>query len=171
MRILAIRGCNLNSLADAFEIDFTSEPLRSAGLFVITGDTGAGKSTILDALCLALYGECPRLKSGEGKEAVVDPGGEMQANDARSCLRKGAASGYAEVDYLGNDGVRYQARWAARRAHNRSDGKLQQAERSLKNLETKPVEAANDTFVRERVPQTTGLTYEECRPLSRMRPH
>ena len=64
MRILAIRGCNLNSLADAFEIDFTAEPLRSAGLFAITGDTGAWKSTILDALCLALYGECPRLKSG-----------------------------------------------------------------------------------------------------------
>ncbi len=51
MKILAIRGYNLNSLADRFEIDFQSEPLRSAGLFAITGDTGAGKSTILDALC------------------------------------------------------------------------------------------------------------------------
>ncbi len=163
MRILAIRGCNLNSLADAFEIDFTSEPLRSAGLFAITGDTGAGKSTILDALCLALYGECPRLKSGEGKEAVVDPGGEIQANDARSCLRKGAASGYAEVDYTGNDGVAYQAKWAVRRARNKADGKLQQAERTLTNIATGTVEASSETLVRERVPLTTGLTYDEFR--------
>jgi exonuclease SbcC len=163
MRILAIRGCNLNSLADAFEIDFTTEPLRSAGLFAITGDTGAGKSTILDALCLALYGECPRLKSGEGKEAVVDPGGEIQANDARSCLRKGAASGYAEVDYMGNDGVAYRAKWAVRRARNKADGKLQQAERTLTNIATGTVEASSETLVRERVPLTTGLTYDEFR--------
>lgn len=163
MRILAIRGCNLNSLADPFAIDFTAEPLRSAGLFAITGDTGAGKSTLLDALCLALYGECPRLRSVEAREAVTDPGGELQANDARSCLRKGAASGYAEVDYLGNDGVRYQARWAARRARNKTDGKLQAAERSLRNLDTDQIEASSETLVRERVPQTTGLTYDEFR--------
>jgi exonuclease SbcC len=163
MRILAIRGCNLNSLADAFEIDFTSEPLRSAGLFAITGDTGAGKSTILDALCLALYGECPRLKSGEGKEAVIDAGGEIQANDARSCLRKGAASGHAEVDYMGNDGVAYRVKWAVRRARNKADGKLQQAERTLTNIATGTIEAASETLVRERVPLTTGLTYDEFR--------
>ena len=72
MRILSICGQNIASRADRFEIDFTAEPLRSAGLFAITGETGAGKSSILDALCLALYGECPRLTMGGSSDEVPE---------------------------------------------------------------------------------------------------
>lgn len=54
MRVLAIRGRNLASLEGEFSIDFTEEPLASAGIFAISGPTGAGKSTLLDAMCLAL---------------------------------------------------------------------------------------------------------------------
>ena len=50
MKIVAIRGKNLASLEGEFMIDFTVEPLCSAGIFAITGSTGAGKSTLLDAL-------------------------------------------------------------------------------------------------------------------------
>ena len=50
MRILAIRGANLASLADEFELDLAAEPLASAGLFAITGETGAGKSTVMGLL-------------------------------------------------------------------------------------------------------------------------
>ena len=57
MRILAIRGQNLASLSARFDIDLARGLLAGTGLFAITGDTGAGKSTILDALCLALYGD------------------------------------------------------------------------------------------------------------------
>ena len=60
MKILAIRGENIASLEGAFEIDFTQEPLASAGIFAISGPTGAGKSTLLDTMCLALFGCTPR---------------------------------------------------------------------------------------------------------------
>ena len=53
MRILSISGQNIASLAQPFSVDFTTEPLAGAGLFAITGETGAGKSSILDAMCLA----------------------------------------------------------------------------------------------------------------------
>ena len=60
MKILAIRGRNLASLEGDFDVDFTAEPLLSAGIFAISGPTGAGKSTILDAMCLALFARTPR---------------------------------------------------------------------------------------------------------------
>lgn len=42
MRILAIRGRNLTALAGDFQVDFEDGPLSGAGLFAITGPTGAG---------------------------------------------------------------------------------------------------------------------------------
>ncbi|MFD2272013.1 AAA family ATPase [Undibacterium arcticum] len=70
MKILAIRGKNLASLAGEFEVDFEQEPLKSAGLFAISGPTGAGKSTLLDALCMALYESTPRLLKAGNKNAT-----------------------------------------------------------------------------------------------------
>ena len=61
MRILEIRFRNLNSLAGEWRIDLTHPAFVSDGIFAITGPTGAGKTTILDAVCLALYGRTPRL--------------------------------------------------------------------------------------------------------------
>ena len=95
MRILAIRGKNLASLAGEFAIDFQAEPLGSAGLFAITGPTGAGKSTLLDALCLALYEKTPRLAKARG-EHIPDVGdNDVLPADPRTILRRGAAEGYA----------------------------------------------------------------------------
>ena len=51
MRVQAIRGRNLASLEGEFSIDFTEEPLASAGIFAISGPTGAGKSTLLNYFC------------------------------------------------------------------------------------------------------------------------
>lgn len=141
MKILAIRGKNLASLASEFEVDFETEPLASAGLFAITGPTGAGKSTLLDALCLALYDETPRLKKANVRNSdVPDSAGQSIAqHDPRTTLRRGAAEGFAEVDFVGNDGVSCRARWTVRRARNRSDGKLQNSEISLENLSDRQV--------------------------------
>lgn len=164
MQILVIRGANLASLADRFEIDLTQEPLRSAGLFAITGDTGAGKSTILDAMCLALYGTCPRLTGVGVNDDVPDVAGETtKANDPRAALRRGAAQGFAEVDFLAADGQAYRANWTIRRARNRTDGRLQNVERALTRLSDEVVIETQITSVRERVTEISGFTYEEFR--------
>ena len=131
MKILCIRGRNLASLSEEFAIDFTSDPLSSAGLFAITGPTGSGKSTLLDALCLALYGETPRLATA-GQTRLPDVNGEtITSGDPRAILRRGCGEGYAEVDFVGIDGVAYRARWTARRARGMSGGRLQAIEMSL----------------------------------------
>lgn len=130
MKILAIRGRNLASLSSEFALDFTVEPLASAGLFAITGPTGAGKSTLLDALCLALYERTPRLaRATSHSESVPDVGAHAVGSaDPRNLLRRGAAEGWAEVDFIGSDGTGYRSRWSVRRAHGKHSGKLQASE-------------------------------------------
>lgn len=117
MKILAIRIKNLASLEGITEIDFTQEPLCSAGIFSITGPTGAGKSTILDALCLALYAKTPRYKQAESGVDIYDvQGASISQNDVRGILRDGTAEGFAEVDFVGVDNQPYRATWIDRKS-------------------------------------------------------
>ena len=76
MRVLAIRGRNLASLEGEFSIDFTEEPLASAGIFAISGPTGAGKSTLLDAMCLALFSRTPRTELAKENNVRLRDGQE-----------------------------------------------------------------------------------------------
>lgn len=163
MRILAIRGANLASLAEPFELDLTAEPLAGTGLFAITGDTGAGKSTILDALCLALYGTYPRA-SDRRSEKVRDASGEtLQASDPRNIVRRGAATASAEVEFVGGDGIEYRATWAVRRARGKSSGNLQNAERKLERRDGSAVIATGIRDVNDAIAARSGFTFEEFR--------
>ena len=54
MKLQRLEFVGIGSFADRMEIDFTA--LGSAGMFLVEGPTGSGKSTILDAIVFALYG-------------------------------------------------------------------------------------------------------------------
>lgn len=162
MKILAIRGRNIASIEGDFELDFQREPLASAGLFAITGPTGAGKSTLLDVLCLALYGKTPRLeKAKEINVAITEVGKTLSPHDARFLLRRGCAEGYAEVDFLALSGEPYRARWAVRRARDRADGALQEAEVRLYNLKSGREEGGKRMELWSRIAQLVGLSFAQ----------
>ncbi|PAA10753.1 AAA family ATPase [Pseudomonas fragi] len=161
MKILAIRLKNLASLAGPFELDFTAEPLASAGLFAITGPTGAGKSTLLDALCLALFGAVPRLNNTGRDAKVPDADGEIATGDPRTLLRRGTGEGYAEVDFVGIDGRRYRARWEANRAREKATGKLQASRQSLRDLDSDQLLASQKGDYKVQLEARLGLNFEQ----------
>src|SRR5437763_1649580 len=140
MRILAIRGENLASLSDFFEVDFEAEPIQSSGIFAITGPTGAGKTTILDAICLALFDRLPRMDSAERGASIGRVDGDsaphVKYDDVRSMLRHGAGFGYAEIDFIGQDGRCYRSRWEVNRARRRASGRLQDQQITLTDIES-----------------------------------
>ena len=111
MKITSLRFKNINSLKGEWKIDFSREPFVSSGLFAIVGPTGAGKSTILDAICLALYHQTPRLND-------LSPAEKVMTRHTGECL--------SEVEFEVKD-KRYRAFWEVRRARNKADGKIQPA--------------------------------------------
>ncbi len=163
MKILAIRIKNLASLEGLHEIDFNQEPLLSSGIFAITGPTGAGKSTILDALCLALYAKTPRyIQAKESGVMLKDVDGtEITQGDSRSILRDGTAEGFAEVDFVGKDGKKYRSRWSTYRAGRKTTGKLQSYNIELIAIETKQNLTTKLRETLEKIAALIGLNFEQ----------
>ncbi|WP_180113102.1 AAA family ATPase [Acinetobacter sp. YH12073] len=160
MKILSIRIKNLASLAGEHFIDFESEPLASAGLVAIIGKTGAGKSTILDAMCLALFNRVPRLKDSDGKLIDVD-GSELPTNSPQTVLRRGTGQGFAELSFIAQDQKVYSARWEIKRARENPNGKLQSVQRSLKCLTDGTVVADKTKAVESQILRITQLSFEQ----------
>ena len=164
MRILRITVHNIASLEGTHSVDFTREPLRGAGLFAISGATGAGKSSLLDALCLALFDATPRLQQVGRLAELTD--GERQS-DPRMLLRRGAGEGFAEVAFVGVDQREWTARWHVWRSHKRPDGSLQQVEMTLFRGHIPPggqgthEASGKKTEVREAIVEKVGLRFDQ----------
>lgn len=144
MRIEKVTFKNLNSLAGTWSIDFTNERYREDGIFAITGPTGAGKSTVLDAICLALYGQTPRLAT------ISKSTNEIMTRQTGDC--------FAEVVFSTGKG-RYRSHWSQRRARNKPEGALQPAKQELVNLNTN--EMVNlKKGIADKINELTGLDFK-----------
>jgi DNA repair protein SbcC/Rad50 len=164
VKILRISLCNIASLAGIHTVDFTREPLRSAGLFSISGPTGSGKSTLLDALCLALYDKTPRLSSVKGAVKFDDGQSEITQSNPANLLRRGENNGWSDVVFIGVDGTKYTARWNARRART---GSIQQTAMTLFAGDVQPtqqgvvIEAGKKGEVLTAIEQRVGLSFRQ----------
>jgi len=144
MRILGVRFKNLNSLTGEWQVDFTHPDYASDGIFAITGPTGSGKTTILDAVCLGLYGRTPRL------DKVTKSGNEIMSRQAGEC--------FAEVDFETQQG-RYRCHWSQHRARRRRDGELQPARHEIAAVSGAVLESGI-TPVGEFIAKVTGMDFE-----------
>ena len=125
MKIKKIEFCNINSLAGEWTIDFDSPDFAKSGMFCISGPTGSGKTSILDAICLGLYGKTPRLG------AIVGDTNEVMTYGAKNC--------YAKVTFECG-GTVYSARWEQHRSARTN--KLQKYSWALTNETSQTVESS-----------------------------
>lgn len=142
MRILSLRFENINSLKGSWKIDFSEAPFDNNGLFAITGPTGAGKTTILDAICLALYHQTPRL-------SVSKKQNQLMTRHTSHCM--------AEVEFEVK-GQGYRAFWSQKRARNKLDGNLLEPVAELAKLDGTIV-SDKLKMVRSDISELTGLNF------------
>ena len=145
MKILRLSFKNLNSLAGEFSLDFTAKEYSQNGIFLITGDTGAGKSTILDAISLAIFGRTPRLST--------------ISKSTNEIMTKGRGFCESCVEFKTLNGS-YRATFSQRRSRNKADGALQPPQRELAEIETGKILATKYKEIDNLIEELSGMNYE-----------
>ncbi len=146
MRILTVRFKNLNSLAGDWEIDLQDPAFTSSGIFAITGPTGSGKTTILDAICLAIYGQTPRLGN------ISASTNEIMTRHTGECS--------AEVTFESSHGV-FRCTWHQNRAGKKPGGKLQPPSHEMADADTGKVITTKIKEVAAKVREVTGMDFHQ----------
>ena len=144
MKICSVKFKNINSLQGEHTIPFDAPPLSESGLFALTGVTGAGKTTILDAITVALYGDIPRFKT----------------TDVREIMTRGTGECWSEAEFE-SGGKRYRSKWSAQRAYKKAEGALQQPKMELAELPSGGFIETYLSKVPAKVAEITGLTMEQ----------
>ncbi len=141
MKILNLKFKNINSLSGENEIDFTKPVFTNDGLFAITGKTGAGKSSILDAISLAFYGKTPRVDITGNENAVMTRG-------EKDC--------YAEIIFE-VAGKKWKSSWKQERART---GTLKPVNRAIADFDDNII-ADQVRSCDTEIIKITGFTFEQ----------
>ena len=167
MKLLKLELLNLASLdrSEGEVINFEEGALKDCTIFSIVGSTGSGKSTILDAICLALYNRAPRYPRQKGDRSKIEVYGDpdeteknrLAPTDGRNILTRGKKSGYSKLTFLANNGTVYRAEWSVSMATKNYKDTVT-ALYSISNINGNIVETVQDW---NQLPTIIGLDYDQ----------
>ena len=153
---------NIASIEDAV-IDFEAQPLADSEVFLITGKTGAGKSTILDAICLALFADTPRLDGTQMQGETKDVDNRIGLDDPRQLMRRNTGEAFVTLTFIGSNGMHYESTWKVWRSRNKPTGNLQGKSWSLEDLDTGKT-YDKDIDIKAEIKAAIGLDFNQfCR--------
>lgn len=168
MKLIKLEIQNLASLdrIGGETINFEDGALGDSTIFSIVGPTGSGKSTILDAICLALYNRAPRYprKKGDRNQNIEVFGNlsseekcRLAPTDSRNILTRGKKEGYSKLTFLANNGTLYRAEWYVRMKTK----KFEDPTLSLYKIDVNNGVPTEDVDDWNRLPLIIGLDYEQ----------
>ncbi|MGD1815933.1 MAG: AAA family ATPase [Pleomorphochaeta sp.] len=146
MKIHNLKFENINSLKGKWEIDFDNPELTRENIFLITGKTGSGKSSIFDAITLALYGETSRQGkiTGTTNELMNKHSGECSSQVTFSVKNK-----------------KYIATFSQHRSRNLPDGNLQTQRTTLTEISTNKVLNNSPSTIAPETEKLIGLNFNQ----------
>jgi len=168
MKFIKLEIQNLASLdrQGGETINFEEGVLGESTIFSIVGPTGSGKSTILDAICLALYNRAPRYPRKKGdRNQNIEIFGELEADeksrlaptDSRNIITRGKKEGYSKLTFLANNGTVYRAEWYVRMKTK----KFEDPTLSLYKISMNNGVQTEEMAEWDKLPQIIGLDYEQ----------
>lgn len=146
VKILSVTFENLNSLVGLTEIDLTDPLFVDNGIFAIVGPTGSGKTTILDAICLALFGRTPRL--------------DKLSKSDNELMSRGTSRCFAEIVFRTRHGGTFRCRWEQGRARNKPGGNLKAPKHEISEQGSGEILESKISLVPKVVEEKTGLNFE-----------
>lgn len=162
MKLQKLTIHNIASIEDAV-IDFEAQPLADSEVFLITGKTGAGKSTILDAICLALFANTPRLFNTEMQGDTKDGDKSVKIKDPRQLMRRNTGEAFVTLTFIGSNNIHYEALWAVSRARKKITGNMQPKNWQLKNLDSDYI-LTKDKEIEQEIKNAISLDFNQfCR--------
>ena len=174
MKIKELHLRNIASIEEA-DIDFEKDLVDGvtgtpASVFLIAGDTGTGKSIILDGISMALYKTTPRLKGVANQQSneFKDAGGEtIRVASLEQYTRLGIAPKdpcYSQVVFEGNDGKEYRATLTLGLMNGRADAEgnkpVKHSTPSWK-LTVGTEEYSKDGDIRDMIDKAVGLDFNQ----------
>lgn len=153
MRLLKLRIENINSLAGRYEIDFTNRDYVESGIFAIVGPTGSGKTTILDAVTLALFGKTPRMETRTSTSKKTDRGCMVLTEGRKQCSASVVFESMGKI---------WRSRWSVKlkRTGEPRDAQVELVCLPDGSAQTGEIVAEQKLAWNAKVPEVLGMDYE-----------